>query len=121
MSVFIVGFGGFLGAVARYLINHFIRSQTSIQFPVATLMINVVGCFFIGVLMVFVERAVPYHRHILLLGVTGILGSFTTFSAFGFETLHLLRSGDFYLASINVMANVLLGLVAVWIGRLMVQ
>ncbi|MGE0763807.1 MAG: fluoride efflux transporter CrcB [Bdellovibrionales bacterium] len=117
MTLLIIGVGGFLGAVVRYLTYTWARVQFSTQLPAATLMINVAGCFFAGMLMVFVERGVPYHRHLLLLGLTGFLASYTTFSTFGLETVDLIRSNDIGLALINVTANLLGGLIAVIAGR----
>ncbi len=86
-------------------------------FPLATLLVNVCGSFLIGFLMLCVERAIPFHRQILLLGVTGFLGGMTTFSAFTFETVSLFRSDQVILAGINVSANLILGLAAVVLGR----
>ncbi len=64
------------------------------------------------------ERAVPFHRHLFLVGVVGFLGSFTTFSTFGFETLELMRAGgQITWVVVNVCAQLLLGVGAVWLGR----
>jgi CrcB protein len=117
LDLLIIGAGGFLGAVVRYLGYVAVRSSVQTPLPLATFLINVSGCLAIGALMVFVERAGPFHRHLLLAGGVGFLGSYTTFSAFGFETLELLRAGQPGLAAANAAANVVLGLAAVWAGR----
>lgn len=118
MPILIVSLGGALGAACRYLTYIWIRSRTNHHFPLGTLLVNILGCFAVGALMVMIEKSVPYHRHILLLGVTGFLGSYTTFSAFGFETLHLIRTNQIGWAFLNVLANVCIGLGAVWVGRI---
>jgi len=121
LPVVMVAIGGALGAVARYLTYIWVRAQSTHYFPIGTLLINVAGCFAIGVLMVFVEKSVPFHRHLLLIGATGFLGSYTTFSTFGFETIHLIRNDHFGWAGANILANVVLGLVGVWMGRFLTE
>jgi fluoride exporter len=116
MGFLIVGFGGFFGALARYVVYLGERSLSSSRFPFGTLLI--LGCFLAGVLLAVVEKALPVHRHLILLGTMGFVGSFTTFSTFGVETLHLIRSDQIGWALFNVVANVVLGVFAIWLGRL---
>lgn len=116
-ELLIVGTAGFLGSISRYLIGVWIGGRNSTAFPIATLLVNLVGCFLIGILSILVERSFPQHRSLYLFGSVGFLGAFTTFSAFGLETLQLLRNQQPSLAFANVIANVALGLVAVWAGR----
>ncbi|OFZ53193.1 MAG: hypothetical protein A2428_11865 [Bdellovibrionales bacterium RIFOXYC1_FULL_54_43] len=120
LNVLVVGISGFLGSICRYLVYLWTASRGLNSLPVATLLINVSGCLLIGVVGVLVERAVPFHRHLFLAGSVGFLGAFTTFSAFGFETFNLIRDSQVGWAVANVLANVLLGLAAVWIGRTIV-
>lgn len=121
LPIITVAVGGALGAVARYLTYLWVRAQITHHFPFGTLLINVAGCLVVGALMVLIEREVPFHRHLLLIGVTGFLGSYTTFSTFGFETMHLIRNNQFGWATINVLANVMFGLGGVWIGRALTE
>lgn len=116
-ELLIVGTAGFLGSISRYLIGVWIGGRNSTAFPIGTLLVNLVGCFLIGILSILVERSFPQHRSLYLFGSVGFLGAFTTFSAFGLETLQLLRNQQPSLAFANVIANVALGLVAVWAGR----
>jgi len=121
VKVLIVGVGGFLGAIARYGLSGWIQKRSQATFPYGTLTVNVIGCFVIGCLMYLVESRPalsPYTR--LFIGI-GILGAFTTFSSFGYETLQLMRAGSYRLALGNVGANFLLGLTAVWLGRVATQ
>ena len=108
----LVGAGGFVGAATRYGVSLAMQRWTG-SFPWATLTINVVGCFLIGFLMPLVEHR-PYW---LALVVPGLLGGFTTFSAFGHETWRLADNGRGALGAVYVAASVGLGLAAVWGGR----
>lgn len=113
MGFVVVGLGGALGSMTRYAVGLAVSSST---FPYATLTVNVIGCFCIGLALPSAERAAALSPDLRLLLVVGFLGGFTTFSAFGYETLALLRSGA-GLALLNVAANVVLGLLAVLLGR----
>ena len=115
-KVLAVGAGGFVGAAGRYLISWALQRQTQ-TFPWATLGINVAGCLLIGLIQPLVKE-----RELLLVFlVPGILGGFTTFSAFGHETCELAQRGSSGLAAVYVAASVLLGLAAVSLGRLLVR
>ena len=111
-KVLAVGAGGFIGAVLRYLISLAVSTGTGV-FPWATLGINVAGCLAIGL----VYPAVLEREVLLVFLVPGILGGFTTFSAFGHETHALAQRGAYGLAAVYVGASVVLGLGAVWLGR----
>jgi CrcB protein len=107
----LAGTGGFVGAVCRYGISVLLRSHSE-AFPWATLGINVLGCFLIGLLQPMFRR-----EELLIFVVPGILGGFTTFSAFGHETHELVRRGTAGLAVVYVLSSVVFGLGAVWLGR----
>ncbi|MBS3734143.1 MAG: fluoride efflux transporter CrcB [Phycisphaerae bacterium] len=117
MKVLMVGFGGFLGATARYLAGGWLQRRWSEAFPAGTLVINVAGCLLIGVAMVLIEQGEILGPRARVFWTVGFLGAMTTFSTFGYETLELLRSGNRYLALANVLLNVVLGLTAVAVGR----
>lgn len=110
-----VGLGGFVGSVARYAVALWLGGSTAGRFPWATFGVNVVGCLLIGLLAGVFARS-PTPESVRLFLVTGLLGGFTTFSAFGLETLGLLRRGDVGLALSYALGSVLLSLLAVWIG-----
>lgn len=99
--------------MARYGVGLAVPSTT---FPYATLIVNVLGCFCIGLALPSIDKAAVLAPGIRLLFVVGFLGGFTTFSAFGNESISLLRSGA-VMALVNVAANVALGLAAVIAGR----
>jgi CrcB protein len=118
INILLVGFGGFIGSVSRYLASGYVQQATkSIDFPYGTLVVNVVGCFIIGFLAQLAEDRGVFTSQSRLFVFTGFLGGFTTFSSFGNETLNLARDSQMMNALANVGANVLLGLFAVWLGR----
>lgn len=113
----IVGAGGCLGSMLRYGASRLSGDLAlSSWFPLSTLLVNLVGCFFIGVLFGIAEdKTVLFSEHRLFL-IVGVLGGFTTFSAFGFESMQLIRAGEVKLAALNVILQVAGGLIAVWCG-----
>lgn len=112
-----VAFGGGLGAAARYGVGVWVGHFTSAaRFPWATLGVNLLGCLFIGVLGALSVKHDCFSAHMRLFLFTGLLGGFTTFSAFGLETLLLFRRGDSIAAAAYALASVLFGLLAVWLG-----
>jgi CrcB protein len=114
-----VGIGGFVGAISRFQISLWL-SGWSIQrfgrvYPFGTFAVNIVGCLFIGILMALVtDKKIHDDWHKVL--VTGCLGSFTTFSTFSYETVELIRDDRPGLAALYVVANLVVGLVAVMVG-----
>jgi len=118
INILLVGLGGFLGSVLRYLASGYIQqSSKSIDFPFGTLAVNVIGCFIIGFLAQLAEERGVFSSESRSFVFVGILGGFTTFSSFGNETLNLARDSQMLNALANVGANVILGLLAVWLGR----
>lgn len=112
-----VAVGGALGAIARWKLGGWLLHLTvQEKFPYATFAVNVTGCLVIGVLAGLAERHGMFSQATRLFLFTGLLGGFTTFSAFGLETLFLLRRGEPWIAALYVVASVLVGLVAVWAG-----
>ncbi len=119
--------GGSLGSVARYLLQGTVQRRAgeahgwAAVFPWGTLTVNLLGCLLIGFLAVLFEERLaiaPATRTFVLIG---LLGGFTTFSSFGFETWALLRDGNFLLALANVATSVTLGLVAVVVGAMLAR
>ena len=107
--------GAIVGAPLRYFIGARMQEWAGLGFPWGTLLVNVIGCLLIGLVLGLAdERGMSREARLLL--VTGFLGSYTTFSAFGFETFQLLRDGDTGKAIAYVLASNLLGLAAVWAG-----
>ena len=116
-----IALGGALGAVCRYLFGNLITRMMGSSLPWGTFIINVVGCFFMGVLMtLIVERQLLPAAWRLFLCV-GLLGGFTTFSSFGYEGLTLLLQGNLAAAFGYVGGSIFLGFVAVGVGVLVAR
>ena len=116
-AVLLVALGGAIGSVARYKLSGFVLHHTvDWRFPAGTFTVNVLGCLAAGVLAGLAEKHDMLSPDARVLLFTGLLGGFTTFSAFGLETMHLLKRGDLAIAAANVVLSVLAGLAALWIG-----
>jgi len=119
LKLLAIGAGGFVGAILRYLVSGLVQNLSgSIRFPFGTLAVNVIGCLLIGLLVYLVETRSMFGAAARMFVFIGLLGSFTTFSTFGNETLELLRDSKTTLALLNAASQLLLGLAAVWLGRL---
>ncbi len=115
-----VGLGGFIGAIARYGLAGWVQRFSGGTFPWGTLTVNICGCLFIGILMAFVNREFLGPAARLFCGI-GLMGAFTTFSTFGYETLSLLKDREFPAALMNILVSIILGLIAVWLGQALVK
>jgi fluoride exporter len=111
-----VAIGGCLGSIARYWLSGVVQRYANGEFPYGTLAVNVLGCLVIGYVVGLVEYRQLFGPNVRLFLTVGILGGFTTFSTFGYETFELLRDKQQLLALGNVAANVLIGVVAVMAG-----
>ena len=117
-KLLLAGIGGFIGSTLRYAATGYVQQLSrSINFPYGTLAVNLIGCFIIGFLSQLVESRGIFTAESRTFVFIGILGGFTTFSAFGNETMNLWRDGQNTLALANVAAHLVLGLGSVWIGR----
>ena len=111
-----VAVGGGIGATARYLVSTWAAGRFGADFPYGTLIVNVAGCFMIGLFMTLTtERLIvsPYWR---LIFAVGFLGGLTTFSSYSYETLRLIEDSDLLPAFYNIGLNLILGFAATWAG-----
>ena len=116
-NLLLAGMGGFIGTCLRYLSNALIyRLLNYPDFPYGTVLINVLGCLIIGLLSGLAESRGAFTPEVRIFIFIGILGGFTTFSTFGYETFNLMRDGQFLMATTNVLLQVFLGLAGVWLG-----
>jgi len=117
LIILFVGVGGFIGAILRYLVTNWVQDTLhTLSLPYGTLTVNMVGCLLIGLLAGLTESRNLLGPETRALILVGVLGGFTTFSTFGYETIQLLRDGESLAAFSNVGLQLCLGLVAVWIG-----
>ena len=119
MRYLLVMLGGALGSLVRYLLGGAIMGRFGGRFPLGTMLINITGSFFIGFLMTLLteRQANPQWR---LLLVVGMLGGYTTFSSFEWETYSAVRDGGFWIGVLNVVGSVGFGYAAVWLGAVLV-
>jgi len=117
LRVLLVGVGGFLGAASRYLLTGAVHRLSGTAFPAGTLVVNVIGCLVIGAVMAMVEDRQLFGPDVRLFLVIGFLGSFTTFSAFGYETVELLRDRQLLWGFWNAAGHLFICLGAVIAGR----
>lgn len=108
--------GGAIGSMLRYAMQSVVQARFGGRFPLGTLAVNVLGCFVAGFLFAAISGPFPLRNELRLAIMVGILGGFTTFSAFGIETIQLANTRHFSLALANIALSVTVGLAAVWIG-----
>lgn len=117
-KLILVGVGGFIGATLRYLISGYVQNLTqSAAFPYGTLVVNLTGCFLIGIFSQLVESQSGLTAEVRLLLMIGLLGSFTTYSTFSNEAINLLQDQKLFLALIYIGTHLIIGLSAVLLGR----
>ncbi len=111
-----VAVGGAIGATLRFLISSFIHSRVDSKFPLGTLAVNLIGAFLVGVMFaILVERlSIPPAARLML--ITGIMGGFTTFSTFSYESFHLLQSGETLKFASYVLITNLIGIALTFAG-----
>jgi CrcB protein len=121
-QLLLVGLGGCVGAVARYKLGGWVLHHHAAdwRFPAGTFVVNVLGCLVAGVLAGLVERQEFFSSDTRLFLFTGLLGGFTTFSAFGIETVFLMRRGETWVALSYVVSSVACGIVLLWLGMAVV-
>ena len=116
-KVLLVGVGGFMGSVLRYGVGGLVgRIKAGWTFPLETLLINVAGCLVIGFLAGLSESRGVFSGSTRAFLFIGLLGGFTTFSTFGYETFQLIRDGQWHAAGLSTALQVILGIGGVWAG-----
>jgi fluoride exporter len=115
LKYLIIAAGGAAGAIARYVVGNYIGSRYGFRFPYGTFVINMSGCFLIGLSMALFARTTAgiYWRYLVPIG---FIGAYTTFSTFEFETLRAIQDGQLATGLMNVAMSVVTGFVAVWLG-----
>lgn len=114
-----VGLGGATGSILRYLISRWVLRVFPVAgFPTGTLVVNIVGCLLLGFLAGLAESRDLLSSELRLLLMVGLLGGFTTFSTFGYETLDLARGSEKWMPFVYVGLSVIVGVFAAWLGNL---
>lgn len=116
-QILLVAIGGAIGSVARFKISGWVLHATpNWRFPVGTLAVNVAGCLIAGLLAGMAVKQELFTPEARMFLFTGLLGGFTTFSAFGLETLLLFKRGEPAVAIANVIVSIVVGLLVAWLG-----
>ncbi len=109
--------GSGLGGVLRYLTSVTVQKLISpLTYPAGTFLVNMIGCLLIGFIAQLSESRGVFSSEMRIFLMVGILGGFTTFSSFGYETIQLIADGEYLLAAANALGQVVLGLIMVWLG-----
>lgn len=112
----LLSLGAILGANARYWVGVWASTWLGPNFPYGTFIVNASGCFLIGLINGMGEGRFVISDNARMLFVVGLLGAYTTFSSFGFESINLFRQGNLLLGALNVLGNLVLGFLAVVVG-----
>jgi CrcB protein len=115
-NILLVGLGGGLGSMARYLCQRWFSENYPQPFPWGTFVVNLTGCFLIGVIYAVSERSTFLSPQARLFLAAGFCGGFTTFSTFAFENMNMLRSGDTFYFLLYTIGSVVLGIIGVFAG-----
>jgi fluoride exporter len=115
-KIVLIGVAGLIGTLARYWLSGWADQWWGGTFPMGTLIVNLVGCFAIGFLFHATEERYLIDPIVRSAVLVGFLGGFTTFSSFAIQSLNLLRDGEIFLASTNILVSNVAGLVLAWIG-----
>jgi CrcB protein len=125
LKLLIVGVGGFVGAIGRYLVSGLVHRLLDGRFPYGTMVVNIIGCFLLGMFMFFVARRGMFSPYARLLISIGLLGAFTTYSTFAYETFRLVVNQRLMAAFVNIAVQLAGGLLAIGaamiIGRAIIK
>ena len=120
LNCLLVGIGGFIGTVCRYLIG-LLPVETNNGFPVKTLIINIAGSFCFGLITALAGKNKELNDHIVLMLKVGVCGGFTTFSTFAYESTDLMKTGHIGIAVAYVCTSIILGVLAVFAAQMLVK
>lgn len=122
MKILIIGFGGFIGAILRFLVSKFVNTVLPFNIPLGTLFVNVLGSFFLGYIYTLSVEKLAVTENFRIFISIGLLGAFTTFSTFSLESVNLLEDGVYGMFFLNIFSNVVLSIffavVGIYFGRL---
>lgn len=120
-SIMIVGLGGFIGTVARFLISRYFQVNITSVFPWSTFVVNIVGCLLIGLIYGISEKSDVLSPEIRLFLTVGICGGFTTFSSFSNDSFMLMREQEWFRFALYTSLSIFIGLMAVYVGRFIIK
>lgn len=115
-TLLIIGLGGAIGSILRFLTSVLVNKYWANHFPLATFLTNALGCFLIGFLIGFLEKQQLANSDLRWFLITGFCGGYTTFSTFGYENINLFQNQNTLIAFAYIALSVIIGLMAVWFG-----
>lgn len=115
-KLFLIGLAGFIGTLSRYWMSGVVAKRYGETFPMGTLVVNLLGCFLVGLLFYLLEERFLINQTARTAVLIGLLGGFTTFSSFGLQTFTLIQDRQVGLAVLNITASNVIGLLLVWAG-----
>ena len=120
-TILIVGTGGFIGSVLRYLVQYYVEKGMSSSFPLGTLIANIAGSFIIGIVFALAEKGNLLSSEWRVFMAVGLCGGFTTFSAFAYNNFIMIEEQSYMQLLLNIGGNLFLGIVAVYLGLILVR
>jgi len=120
-TILIVGTGGFIGSVMRFLVQIFVEKGMSSTFPLGTLIANIAGSFIIGVIFALSEKGNLMSAEWRIFLTVGICGGFTTFSSFAYNNFNMLKDQEYGQLLLNIGGNLFFGISAVYLGIILVR
>jgi CrcB protein len=120
-TILIVGTGGFIGSVMRYLVQFYVEKGMSSTFPMGTLIANVAGSFIIGMVFALAEKGNLMSSEWRIFLTVGICGGFTTFSAFAYNNFTMIKEHSYGQLLFNLGGNIFLGILAVYVGIIVIR
>lgn len=116
MKYVMIGVGGFVGAIARFVIGSYVGNKLGTRFPYGTFVINCSGSFLIGLILTLLTEKTHWDANWRYLIPIGFIGAYTTFSTFEYETARVVQDGQIVIALLNVSLSVVIGFAAVFAG-----
>lgn len=120
-SLILIGVGGCIGSICRYLSQQYVQNNYPSSIPLGTLLVNLTGCFIIGMVYALSEKGNIISPELRIFLVTGFCGGFTTFSSFAYENVSMVLDGEFYYTALYVLISVIIGFGAVHAGILLIK
>ncbi|MEI6346811.1 MAG: fluoride efflux transporter CrcB [Bacteroidota bacterium] len=120
-NVLIIGLGGFLGTISRYLSTVYVHKWVAISFPLGTFLVNILGCFLIGLFFGISEKSDLMSSDLRIFLTIGFCGGFTTFSTFASDNIMMIKDQQFLYMALYTIGSVALGLLMVYLGQLLIK
>ena len=120
-TLFYIGLGSCTGGISRYLLSKYVQNMTSSGFPLGTFIVNILGCFIIGLLYGLFDRGNLMNTNLKLFLTVGFCGGFTTFSTFMGDNFQLIKAGNFFYCSLYMAASIFCGYLLLFLGYSLIK